>query len=112
MHCIVFLLAEVGIGKCWPSSCEWQVDCKRESVWKLHTWFSANGDMGLLNAMKLLPSFLPNYMDQLMCAHGSARVGVLYASPSGPCEYVSTDQPGGGFEFVPDSALHNYVFSD
>jgi len=44
-------------------------------------------------------------MNQLMCAHGSARVGVLYASLSGPCEDVSTDQPGGGFEFVPDSAL-------
>jgi hypothetical protein len=51
-------------------------------------------------------------MDQLMCAHGSARVGVLYASLSGPCEYVSTDQLGGGFAFVPDSALHNYMFCD
>jgi len=20
------------VGKCWPSSCKWQVDCKRESV--------------------------------------------------------------------------------
>jgi hypothetical protein len=51
-------------------------------------------------------------MDQLMCAHVSAQVGVLYASLSGPCENVSIDQPGGGFEFVPDSALHNYMFCD
>jgi hypothetical protein len=47
-----------------------------------------------------------------MCANGSARVGVLYASLSGPCEYVSTDQLGGGFAFIPDSALHNYMFCD
>ena len=67
-------------------------------VWELVTWFSANEDMRLLNAMTLLP-LIPSELCGSVVVHLLLHLSrYFYPRLRGLCEHISPDRPGGRFE--------------